>query len=191
MNFLNLFVLVPVLTVIAILIAKNYRQARIASAIGMGIQLILSAVLIFWYLALRKAGATDEFLFRSVTVWFESLNITYAIGVDGISVAMIGLTSLVVFAGVFASWDSVEELPREFFTFLILLSAGVFGFFITTDMFSMFLFYEIAVIPMYLLIGIWGTGPRHYSAMKLTLMLMGGSALLRLGWVSSSFCLQC
>lgn len=180
MNFLNLFVIVPALTVIAVLITKNYRQARIASAIGMGFQLILSAVLILWYLALRKAGATEEFLFRSSTVWFESLNITYALGVDGISVAMIGLTSLVVFAGVFASWDSVEELPREFFSFLILLSGGVFGFFITTDMFSMFLFYEIAVIPMYLLIGIWGTGPRHYSAMKLTLMLMGGSALLLL-----------
>jgi NADH-quinone oxidoreductase subunit M len=180
MNFLNLFVVVPILTVGAILLAKNYRQARIVSAIGMGIQLILAAVLILWYLALRRAGVMDEFLFRTSSVWFESLNITYALGVDGISVAMIGLTSLVVFAGVFASWDSVTELPREFFAFLILLSSGVFGFFISTDIFTMFLFYEVAVIPMYLLIGIWGTGPRHYSAMKLTLMLMGGSALLML-----------
>ncbi|HOX79406.1 MAG TPA: NADH-quinone oxidoreductase subunit M [Bacteroidales bacterium] len=180
MNFLNLFVIVPILTVMAILVTKNYRQAKLASAIGMGIQMILAAVLILWYLALRRAGIHDEFLFRSSFVWFESLNITYALGVDGISVAMIGLTALVVFAGVFASWDSVEELPREFFIFLILLSTGVFGFFISTDMFTMFLFYEVAVIPMYLLIGIWGTGPRHYSAMKLTLMLMGGSALLLL-----------
>ena len=178
MNFLNLFVIVPVLTVIAIFLTGNYRQAKIAAAIGMGIQLVLAAVLIFWYLALRKAGVMDEFLFRTSAVWFESLNITYALGVDGISVAMIGLTAVVVFAGVFASWDSVGELPREFFIFLILLSSGVFGFFISTDLFTMFLFYEVAVIPMYLLIGIWGTGPRHYSAMKLTLMLMGGSALL-------------
>jgi len=163
-----------------ILMTKNYRQAKIASAIGMGIQLVLAAVLIFWYLALRKGGAMDEFLFRTSVVWFESLNITYALGVDGISVAMIGLTALVVFAGIFASWDSVEELHREFFISLILLSSGVFGFFISTDMFTMFLFYEVAVLPMYLLIGIWGTGPRHYSAMKLTLMLMGGSALLLL-----------
>ena len=180
MNFLNLFVIVPVLTVIAIVVTKNYRQAKIAAAVGMGIQLVLAAVLIFWYLALRKAGVMDEFLFRTSAVWFESLNITYALGVDGISVAMIGLTALVVFAGVFASWDSVEELHREFFISLILLSSGVFGFFISTDLFTMFLFYEVAVLPMYLLIGIWGTGPRHYSAMKLTLMLMGGSALLLL-----------
>jgi len=180
MNFLNLFVIIPVLTVMVIVATKNYRQAKIAAAIGMGIQLVLAAVLIFWYLSLRKAGITDEFLFRTSWVWFESLNITYALGVDGISVAMIGLTALVVFAGVFASWDSVEELHREFFISLILLSSGVFGFFISTDMFTMFLFYEVAVLPMYLLIGIWGTGPRHYSAMKLTLMLMGGSALLLL-----------
>ena len=178
MNFLNLFVIIPVLTVIAILLTKNYRQAKMAAAIGMGIQLVLAAVLILWYLALRRSGITDEFLFRTSAVWFESLNITYALGVDGISVALIGLTAIVVFAGIFASWDSVGELPREFFIFLILLSTGVFGFFISTDLFMMFLFYEVAVIPMYLLIGIWGTGPRHYSAMKLTLMLMGGSALL-------------
>ena len=57
----------------------------------------------------------------------------------------------------------------------MLLSIGVFGFFISTDMFTMFMFYEVALIPMYLLIGVWGTGPKEYSAMKLTLMLMGGS----------------
>ncbi len=117
MNFLNLFVIIPVLTVIAIVVTKNYRQAKIAAAVGMGIQLVLAAVLIFWYLALRKAGVTDEFLFRTSAVWFESLNITYALGVDGISVAMIGLTALVVFAGVFASWDSVEDLPQGIFHF--------------------------------------------------------------------------
>ena len=96
---------------------------------------------------------------------------------------MICLTSLVVFAGIFASWE-VEFLRKEFFISLILLATGVFGFFISIDLFTMFLFYELAVIPMYLLIGIWGSGPKEYSAMKLTLMLMGGSALLlaRYSW---------
>jgi len=72
----------------------------------------------------------------------------------------------------------VDFLYREFFISLILLATGVFGFFISLDLFTMFLFYEVAVIPMYLLIGIWGSGPKEYSAMKLTLMLMAGSALL-------------
>jgi NADH-quinone oxidoreductase subunit M len=110
-------------------------------------------------------------------MWFPSLNIHYAIGIDGISAAMILLTAIVVFAGIFASWE-VSNLQKEFFISLILLATGVFGFFISIDLFTMFLYYEIAVIPMYLLIGLWGSGPKEYSAMKLTLMLMGGSALL-------------
>ena len=61
-----------------------------------------------------------------------------------------------------------------------LLSIGVFGFFISVDLFTMFMFYEVALIPMYLLIGVWGSGNKNYSAMKLTLMLMGGSAFLML-----------
>ena len=75
----------------------------------------------------------------------------------------------------------MSPLPREFFAWFSLLSIGVFGFFISIDLFTMFMFYEVALIPMYLLIGVWGTGRKEYSAMKLTLMLMGGSALLLVG----------
>jgi NADH-quinone oxidoreductase subunit M len=180
MHFLNLFVIVPALTIVAILFTRDLKGARWASAVGMTIQLILAGALVFMYLGARNAGAADEMLFTADTTWFPSLNIRYAIGVDGISVAMIALTAIVIFAGVFASWE-MEFLSREFFISLILLSSGVFGFFISLDLFTMFLFYELAVIPMYLLIGIWGSGPKEYSAMKLTLMLMGGSALLTVG----------
>lgn len=180
MDFLTLFVVVPVLTILGIVFTKDLKQTRMVSAVGMGIQLILAVALVFMYLAERKAGNTAEMLFSHSYVWFESLNIRYDIGVDGISVAMIMLTAIVVFTGVFASW-TVDHLPREFFISLIFLSSGVFGFFIALDLFTMFLFYEVAVIPMYLLIGIWGTGPKEYSAMKLTLMLMGASALLLVG----------
>ncbi|NTW33545.1 MAG: NADH-quinone oxidoreductase subunit M, partial [Bacteroidetes bacterium] len=180
MNPLSLFVIIPVITIFVLMATKNYKQARLVSAIGMGIQLIMSAILVFWYLAERKAGNNAEMLLYQSTTWFESLNICYTVGVDGIAVAMIALASIVVFAGIFASWE-VTYLTKEFFISLILLSSGVFGFFISLDLFTMFLFYELAVIPMYLLIGIWGSGPKEYSAMKLTLMLMGGSALLILG----------
>ena len=180
MNILSLFVLVPVLTIAGILFTKDFKGARLVSAAGMGIQLVLAAVLVLSYLAARRAGVTGEMLWKADYTWFPSLNIHYTIGVDGIAVAMIGLTSIVVFAGIFASWQ-VEYLSREFFISLILLATGVFGFFISLDLFTMFLFYELAVIPMYLLIGIWGTGPKEASAMKLTLMLMGGSALLMVG----------
>ncbi|MEI6822924.1 MAG: NADH-quinone oxidoreductase subunit M [Bacteroidota bacterium] len=180
MDILSFFVIIPVLTVLGIVFCRDNKHVRIVSAIGMGIQLILAAVLIFSFLAERKAGNTSAFLYQVDHMWYKSLNIHYLVGVDGISVAMIGLTAIVVFAGIFASWE-VEYLPKEFFISLILLSSGVFGFFISLDIFTMFLFYEVAVIPMYLLIGIWGTGPKEYSAMKLTLMLMGGSAILMVG----------
>ena len=108
-------------------------------------------------------------------MWFKSFNIQFSIGVDGISVALIALTGIVIFTGVLTSWK-VDNLSKEFFISLIVLTTGVFGFFIT-----MFLFFELAVIPMYLLIGVWGSGPKEYAAMKLTLMLMGASALLLLG----------
>jgi NADH-quinone oxidoreductase subunit M len=91
------------------------------------------------------------------------------------------LSSIIVFAGSFASWKI--DNPKAFFLWLILLSTGVFGFFISIDLFTMFMFYEVALIPMYLLIGLWGTGRKEYSAMKLTLMLMGGSAFLMLGLI--------
>ncbi|HZX63183.1 MAG TPA: NADH-quinone oxidoreductase subunit M [Bacteroidales bacterium] len=186
MDILTLFIVIPVLTIIGIVFCKDHKQVKLTAAIGMGLQLIGAATLIILFLMERKAGNMAEMLFVKDLVWFPSLNIHYLIGVDGISVAMIGLTSIVIFAGIFASWE-VEDLHKEFFITLILLSTGVFGFFISLDLFTLFLFYEIAVIPMYLLIGIWGSGPREYSAMKLTLMLMGGSALILVGLLGLYF----
>jgi NADH-quinone oxidoreductase subunit M len=180
MDILSLFVVIPVLTMTGIVLVKDIRNVKIIAAAGMGLQLLLSVLLVYLYVSARHAGNTAEMLFVKDIIWFKSLNIHYTVGVDGISVAMIALTSLVVFAGIFASWE-VDFLTKEFFISLILLASGVFGFFISLDLFTMFLFYELAVIPMYLLIGIWGSGPKEYSAMKLTLMLMGASSLILLG----------
>ena len=119
-------------------------------------------------------------LYTASHMWFAPLHISYSVGVDGISVAMLLLSSIIVFTGTFASWQ-LKPLTKEYFLWFTLLSSGVYGFFICTDMFTMFMFYEVALIPMYLLIGVWGSGNKEYAAMKLTLMLMGGSALLILG----------
>ena len=180
MDILSFLVIIPVLTVAGILFTKDLKGTRVVSAIGMSIQLLLAAYLVFYYLSVKGAGNFEEMILVSDHVWFPTLNIHYTVGVDGIAVAMIALTAIITFAGVFASW-TMEYLPREFFITLILLATGVFGFFISLDLFTMFLFYELAVIPMYLLIGIWGTGPKEFSAMKLTLMLMAGSAFLMVG----------
>lgn len=180
MNFLSLFVLIPILMMIGLALSKGMKQIRFVSVLGSAIQLALAIGLVFLYLQERASGNMAEMLFQASTMWYAPLNIHYAVGVDGISVAMILLTGIVVFAGIFASWK-IDPLPKEFFLWLVLLSIGVYGFFISIDLFTMFMFYEIALIPMYLLIGVWGSGRKEYSAMKLTLMLMGGSAFLMVG----------
>ena len=180
MNFLSLFVLIPIFMLCGLLISGNMKQIRIVCATGASMLLLLAATVTVLYLGERNNGNTAEMLFTASAVWYSPLNIHYSVGVDGISVAMLLLSSIIVFTGIFTSWK-MEVLPKEYFMWFCLLSIGVFGFFISTDLFTMFMFYEIALIPMYLLIGIWGTGNKEYAAMKLTLMLMGGSALLLVG----------
>ena len=180
MNFLSLFVLVPLLMTCAMFLTKDIRRIRAIMVVGASLLLGLSVALVAMYLGERSAGNGAEMLFTADAVWYAPLNIHYSVGVDDISVAMLLLSSVIVFTGVFASWK-MSPLPREFFAWFSLLSIGVFGFFISIDLFTMFMFYEVALIPMYLLIGVWGTGRKEYSAMKLTLMLMGGSALLLVG----------
>jgi NADH-quinone oxidoreductase subunit M len=174
------FILVPALTALLIAFAKNSKQVKLLSASGMSLQLLQSLYLLYAFLAERASGNTEPVLFYNRFSWYDSLAISFDTGVDGISVAMIVLTAIVIFTGIFASWE-VEDQYKEFFISLIVLATGVFGFFISLDLFVLFLFFELAVIPMYLLIGIWGSGKKEYSAMKLTLMLMAGSALLVVG----------
>lgn len=180
MNFLSLFVLIPLLMMAGLALSKEMKQIRAVAVIGSSLQLVFAFIVLFMFLGERAAGNTAEMLFVADTVWYAPLDIHYTVGVDGVSVDMLLLSAIVVFAGVFASWK-IDPLPKEFFLWLILLSIGVFGFFISINLFTMFMFYEIALIPMYLLIGVWGSGNKTYSAMKLTLMLMGGSALLLIG----------
>lgn len=161
-------------------ISRNLNQVRGVMVAGSSLLLLLAIYLTFDYLGLRHAGATEEMLYTDSYMWYAPLHICYSIGVDGISVAMLLLSAIIVFTGTFASWK-LKPLTKEYFLWFTLLSLGVFGFFISTDLFTMFLFYEVALIPMYLLIGVWGSGRKEYAAMKLTLMLMGASAFLLIG----------
>ena len=164
----------------ALWVAKNDNQVRGVMVAGSTALLIGAIWLTVYFVQQRNAGNHDAMLLTNSVMWFKPLNIAFSVGVDGISVVMILLSAIIVFTGTFASWQ-LEPMKKEYFLWFVLLSSGVFGFFISTDMFTMFMFYEVALIPMYLLIGVWGTGPKEYSAMKLTLMLMGGSALLIIG----------
>ena len=180
MKFLSLFVLIPLLMLLGLWLSKGIKAIRGVMVVGASALVVCAVALVIMYLNDRAAGAEGEMLYTASFTWFEPLHIKYSVGVDGISVAMLLLSAIIVFTGTFASWK-LKPLTKEYFLWFTLLSTGVFGFFISIDLFTMFMFYEIALIPMYLLIGVWGSGHKEYSAMKLTLMLMGGSALLMCG----------
>ena len=181
-NILIWFVIIPILMMAGLGVCRNssMNAIRAVMTIGSTALMVLGIWLTVDFLGLRAAGEQAEMLYMGSWLWYAPLNIHLAVGVDGISVLMLLLSCVIVFAGTFASWK-ISPLPKNFFLWFCLLSTGVFGFFISIDMFTMFMFYEVALIPMYLLIGVWGTGRKEYSAMKLTLMLMGGSAFLMLG----------
>ena len=183
---LHLLVIAPIVTAVFILFFKELRQVRMIALLGAGFQLIISVLLLSTFCNERAAGNTAPMLFYNSVEWFSPLGIAFTTGIDGISLSMILLSAFVVLAGVLVSWK-MEKMSREFFFLLTLLSAGAYGFFISLDLFTLFFFLEIAVIPKFMLIGIWGSGRKEYSAMKLALMLMAGSAFVFLGLLGLYF----
>ena len=169
---LSSILLAPVLGVLIILFIpqKEDKVIKIVAALATGLTVILSLIAYAYYD--QSIGGLQ---FVEHIPWIDELGVAYGLGVDGISLPLVLLTAIVIFTGVFASWG-LEKRVKEFFIFLLALVAGVFGVFLTTDLFFFYLFFEIAVIPMYILIGVWGSTNKEYSAMKLTIYLLVGSA---------------
>lgn len=183
---LSLLILLPLLTGLLILAIRNVQSAKWIALGGSALQLVLSIALYVVFTKARAAGSSEIMLFQQQWQLFPSLNINFHLGVDGIGVAMILLTSFVVVAGVLVSWK-VSYMTKEFFLLLVLLAMGAYGFFLSLDLFVMFFFLEVAVIPKYLLINIWGSGKKEYAANKLALMLMTASVLVLVGMLGIYF----
>jgi NADH-quinone oxidoreductase subunit M len=182
----------------ALLIMFTARHSPLAVRVIAALSTSLSAVLSLWiYVAYEQEAAGYQFYEKVALV--PPLGISYELGVDGLSLLMVLLTSIIIVAGVFASW-TVAVRSQEFYALLLALVTGVYGVFVSLDLFVFFLFYELAVLPMYLLIGIWGSsgevrprgifawayretgvGTKEYAAMKLTLYLLFGSAFILVG----------
>jgi NADH-quinone oxidoreductase subunit M len=145
------------------------------------ISLVLSLLVFFGY-----DPAQGGFQFVERLPWIPQLGISYLLGVDGISLPMLVLNGFIIFTGALMSWN-IEQRIKEYWVLLLLLTTGVYGVFIALDMFLLFVFYELAVLPMYLLIGVWGSTRKEYGAMKLTLFLMAGSALVIIGMLALYF----
>ena len=138
------------------------------------------------YLFVAYQIGSDSIQMEFKLVWVENIGflgkdgIVFHLGVDGISAPMALLTGIVAFAGTLASWK-LDYRNKDFFILFWMLVGGVYGTFFSLDLFFFFFFYELAVVPLYLLIGVWGSTRKEYGAMKLTLMLVGGSVLMWIG----------
>ena len=169
---LTAILICPLVALIGCLLAPSDRFAKVISLVAAAIALALCGVVWFDY-----DIALGGFQMREAVDWIPQFGIRYELGVDGIGVALMGLNGIVFLTGVMSMW-SLKKRVKEYFAFMNLLVLGVFGVFSALDLFAFFFFYEVAVLPMYLLIAIWGSTRKEYSAMKLTLFLMMGSALL-------------
>lgn len=160
------------LLLILLIPAENKKAIKWTSVVCSGITLLLS---LFVFGAYDKVAGGVQFVEN--IKWVPSLGITYLNGVDGFSVPMILLTGIVFFTGVLTMWE-LDTRVKEFFALYILLVTGVFGMFMALDLFFIFVWYDVSLFPMYLLILIWGGTRREYGALKLTLYLLAGSALI-------------
>ncbi len=193
---LSLLTAAPFLGAVLIMFGGRSRPAAVRG-IAAGATALSLALAVYVYLAYRPEVPGFQFYERYPLV--PAFGIAVELGVDGISLLLVLLTALIIFTGVFASW-TIQVRDQEFYALLLTLVTGVFGVFVTLDLFVFFLFYELAVLPMYLLIGIWGSsghirprgifawairetgvGTKEYAAMKLTLYLLLGSAFILVG----------
>ena len=116
--------------------------------------------------------------------WVPSMGIHFLLAADGISRVLVLLTGLAAVAGVLFSWN-IELRTNEFFAFFLALIGGVYGVFLSFDFFLLFVFYEIAIVPKYFLIAIWGSTRREYAAMKLAIYSFAGSAMVLIGLLAA------
>ena len=181
---LSVIVFTPIIAsgLLLLMPAERKSEVRVTALAAATFALLLS---IWVYFSYDVSAGGYQFIEKHT--WLPALGISYMVGIDGMNAPLLLLTGVVMFTGVLISWG-IDDRPREFFAFLFILATGVFGVFVSQDLFMLFFFYEIAVFPMYLLIAIWGwKETREYAAMKLTLYLFIGSVIALVGALAMYF----
>ncbi len=171
---LSLVVFTPLIGVLALLLVpgRNHRAIRwvalIASLVSFGFSLLL--------LGYDPSGA--EFQFVEDLPWIEAFGMRYTLGVDGLSIVLVLLTTLLAAISIFYSWEPIQTRVKEYYIALLLLMVGMLGVFVSLDLFLFYVFWEISLIPMYLVIGIWGGPRRIYATVKFVIYTLVGSLLM-------------
>jgi NADH-quinone oxidoreductase subunit M len=179
----------PLLVVIPILLTPSDRKNVIRWLAVLGtVPALLLSVYIFFTFDRGVAGVNNPLGFQYVIQkdWITSFNIQYYMGIDGLSVSMVLLTGLLCFLCIFASWG-IDKGLKGYFTMFLLLEVGMLGTFVALDFFLFYVFWEIMLLPMYFLIGIWGGPRRIYAAIKFFLYTLFGSVLMLIAMLALYF----
>jgi len=178
--YLSIIVFLPVVGAIAIALLPGAKAVKRIALTTTFIAFALSVALFVMF------GSGGGIQFQERLSWIPQLQVDYFLGVDGLSLPLVLLTSLLGFLAVLVSWK-IELRVREYFAWLLLLETSILGVFSALDLFLFFIFWEIEVIPMYFLISIWGTGRKEYSAIKYVIYTIFGSALMLAGILTLYF----
>jgi NADH-quinone oxidoreductase subunit M len=173
MNFLDAVLLLPLAGFFLLLLAPKNTERMVALIVSLAVFVVsLGLIAPYWF------QSPSGYTFSTNILWIESPAIHYHIALDGLSLWLVLLTTLLTPISVLISWKSIEHRTKEFFAFLILLEFGLIGVFVSMDLFLFFVFWEIVLVPMYFLIGIWGHDRRIYAALKFFIYTMTGSMLM-------------
>ncbi len=182
LNIICYLPLVGALLIIFGIKGENSKAIKTVATVVAGLDFLVSIPLWFWY---DPAG--KEFQFEIIHDWIPSVGVKYHFGVDGFSVLLILLTTLLTFISVYSSFTAITHREKEYYVFLLLLSTGMMGVFMSLDFVLFYVFWEVMLVPMYFLIGVWG-GPRKlYAAIKFFLYTLVGSVLMLVGILALYF----
>lgn len=180
---LSLITLCPALGVLVLFLIPDGRD-KFVRGVALTVSIAATVLSVGMYLAYDRVQS--GFQFSEQYSWLPGLQSSYHVAVDGVGATLVLLNAIVMLTGVITSF-SIDKRVKEYFILFLLLVTGVFGSFICLDFLLFFIFFEIAVLPMYLLIGIWGSTQREYAALKLTIMLLAGSGLVFIGLIATYF----
>ena len=173
---LSVIVYLPIVFAVALIFLRDNVLIQRVAAIGAAIDLVVSIVAMVGYMA-NTTG--NKFDLQECAPWLSGgLNVNYHMGVDGISVLLLVLTTLLTLVSILVSWTPITKRVTEYYIMLLFLEAGMLGVFVSLDFFVFYIFWEVMLVPMALLIGIWGSANRVYAAIKFFLYTLAGSLLM-------------
>src|SRR5882724_9512832 len=188
MGILNIVTYIPLAGAIVILLfigKENGKAIRFAATLFAVID--FAASLYLWFNFDPHGKGAHLFQFRETYSWIPSLGVQYDFGIDGISLLLIVLTTFMGIIAIVSSYSAIDHRQKEYYILLLLLQTGMIGTFCALDFFLFYLFWEIMLVPMYFIIGIWGGARKLYAAIKFFLYTLAGSVLMLLGILTLYF----